>query len=367
MEIPLLSPSSFVGIANQILDSSMPVIRLRGELSEFRISKNRWLFFKLKDDIAGVDCFGDVSILPGVLEDGLILEIFASPRLHDRYGFSLICQSMTTVGEGSIKKAQLATYRKLEKEGLFEPSRKRSLPVYPHKVAVITSKGSAAEADFVKISKNRWPLASIDYYDAQVQGEKSVTSIVDQIQMLNNKFTHEVIVVIRGGGSLEDLSSFSDERLVRAVASSRIPTLLAVGHESDESLAEMAADVRASTPSNAAEILLPDYKAELRQLNLASSQLESDFRLPFDSAREELDNYSQTISDDIRNYIEVARERLSGKQFLLEQLSPTAILESGYAVVSNLGKSTALRKVSQIGPEITIRLADGKINLKVKE
>src|SRR5207237_567112 len=150
------TPSDFVAVLNQTLEVAYPSVTVEGELSSFRISKNRWVYFNVSDENAAVKYFGNVGQLPGPLEDGLLVRAVGAPRLHARFGFSLNLVSLTPVGEGSLKKAAELLRRKLEAEGLFAPERKRTLPPIPKTIGLITSIGSAAEADFIKTLNERW-------------------------------------------------------------------------------------------------------------------------------------------------------------------------------------------------------------------
>jgi exodeoxyribonuclease VII large subunit len=262
-----LSVSEFVALLNQTLEFAYPHVTIAGELANFRISKNRWLYFDLKDEGAVVRFFGTVYALPGPLENGMLLKVSGSPRLHPLYGFSVSVLSITPSGEGSIKKAATLLEAKLAAEGLFDPTRKRPLPYPPARIGLIASTESAAYSDFLKVLGERWGGVTIEVIDVQVQGEVAPEQIVQAITRFNQKsLAPDVLVITRGGGSAQDLQAFSSEQVTRAVAASRIPTLVAIGHERDIALAELAADQRASTPSNAAELLLPDRAQKMHEL-----------------------------------------------------------------------------------------------------
>ena len=277
MEGAILQVSDFVALLNQTLEFAYPVVTVQGELANFRVSKNKWVYFDIKDQHATVRCFGTIYQLPGPLEDGMLIQITATPRLHPLYNFSLNIQAIAPVGEGSIKKAQSLLEAKLQKEGLFDTERKRLLPYPPTKIGLIASVESAAYKDFMKIINVRWVGLHIAVANVQVQGAAAVGQITSALKYLNEHMDLEAIIVTRGGGSPEDLAVFSTEQVTRAVAASRVPTLVAVGHEVDVSLAELAADVRASTPSNAAELLVPDRRDVLAsvgsQQNLRGHEL----------------------------------------------------------------------------------------------
>ena len=269
-----LSVSDFVALLNQTLEYSLSGVVVVGELANLRVSKNRWLYFDLKDETCTVKFFGTVYQLPGPLEDGMMLRVKGNPRLHNQYGFSVNVTNIQPAGEGTIKRAAQLLEAKLQAEGLFDTARKRALPYPPSRIGLITSKQSAAYADFIKILNARWQGALVQLIDVQVQGEAAVPQITSALEQFNAEAEPpEVVVLIRGGGSPEDLAAFSSEQVTRAVAASRVPTLVAIGHEIDVSLAELAADQRASTPSNAAELLVPDRNQLLRALPIYAQQL----------------------------------------------------------------------------------------------
>ena len=196
------------------------------------------------------------------------------PKLHPQYGFSVTVQAIKPTGEGSIKKAAALLEKKLRTEGLFDESRKRAIPYPPTHIGLITSGESAAFRDFTKILNARWGGVTVTLIDVQVQGDPAPAHIVSALKQFNTMpDPPEVLVVTRGGGSADDLQAFSTEQVTRAVAASRIPTVVAIGHEVDISLAELAADQRASTPSNAAELLVPDRAAVLRHVQVQRERI----------------------------------------------------------------------------------------------
>src|SRR5579871_314038 len=170
MDGQVFSPSDFVAVFNQTLEYAYPSVVIEGELANFRIAKNRWVYFSLQDELASVSFFGAVNQLPGPLEDGLMARVVGVPRMHPRYGFSVNLLSITPVGEGALRKAGDLLAKKLAAEGLFAPERKRPLPALPERVGLITATGSAAAADFIKILGERWGGLEILLRDSFVQG-----------------------------------------------------------------------------------------------------------------------------------------------------------------------------------------------------
>ena len=204
----VFSVSDFVALVNQTFEYAFNSVVIRGELANFKVSKNRWVYFDLKDDESSVRFFGTVYMLPGPLEDGMMLEVQGNPRLHSQFGFSVNVQTMRPVGEGSIKKAASLLQAKLETEGLFDAERKRVLPYPPERIGLITSRESAAYADFMKILNARWRGLNLDFVDTNVQGEQAAEQIVAAIQRLNQLAEPpEVLILIRGGGSADDLQT----------------------------------------------------------------------------------------------------------------------------------------------------------------
>ncbi len=362
----VLSPSDFVAIANQTLEYAFGLASIEGELSNFRISKNKWVYFDLKDELAKVSCFASVYALPGPLEDGMMVKITGQPRLHPQFGFSVTVQTIQPSGEGSIKKAFELLKAKLTAEGLFDESRKRYLPHPPARIALVTSIESAAYADFIKIISARWPFVTIDTYDVQVQGEPAPAQLAAALAAANTEANlADVVVVTRGGGSADDLSAFNDERVVRAVAASRIPTLVAIGHEIDESLAELAADKRASTPSNAAELLVPDRKTELAAVGQLKVQLMTVLKQAVSTERQNMGYLKTALARQVQSVLEDARHDIATTRSLLQAYNPQHVLQRGYALVRR--NELVVRSVGQltVGDAVTVRLSDGVIEANI--
>lgn len=369
MSEPLIfSVSDFVGLLNQTLDYAYPIVTIEGELANFRVSKNKWVYFDLKDETASVKFFGSVYQLPGPLEDGLMLQVRGNPRLHPLYGFSVTVQSMQPVGEGSLKKAAALLEAKLRLEGLFEESRKRRLPYPPSTIGVITSSESAAYADFIKIMNERWGGVELQLADTQVQGEAAIEQIVRAIEWFNaSAKPPEVLVITRGGGSAEDLAVFNTEQVTRAVAASRIPTIVAIGHEVDLSLAELAADQRASTPSNAAQMLVPDKFQTTQQLAGLKVQLGQLLTGQVTTAQHELRIQKNRLQDAMARLLDTHSQGLARQKQLLEAISPERVLQRGYAIVS--GPNGAIQSTKQLKKDmsLTVRLQDGQAKTIVTE
>lgn len=337
MQIPTLTPTDFVAIANQTLEYAFGITYIEGELASFRVSKGKWVYFDIKDDNAKVSCFASVYALPGPLKDGMMVKISGSPRLHPQFGFSITVQTIQPSGEGSIKKAFELLKAKLLAEGLFEESRKRFLSYPPKRIALVASRESAAYADFMKILGVRWPFLAIDVYDTQVQGETAPAQLASAIVAANGDGVADILVVTRGGGSADDLAAFNDERVVRAVAASRIPTLVAIGHEVDESLSELAADIRASTPSNAAELIAPDRQSELATVKSLHNRLQSIATAALATESQGLKATREILIGHLRIAQQSAQLNIRSIRNLLNAYNPQNVLARGYALVRNNG------------------------------
>jgi exodeoxyribonuclease VII large subunit len=359
---PVLTPTDFVAITNQVLDTSFGLVYIEGEISSFRVSKNKWVYFDLKDNYSKVSCFGSVYSMPGPLEDGLVVQIAGSARLHPQFGFSVTVSSVTPVGKGSIAQAFALLQKKLEQEGLFDDSRKRTLPYPPKKIAVVASIESAGYIDFTKILQARWPYVALDVYDTLVQGESAPEQLVNAIKIANESSAlADVLIVTRGGGSADDLAAFNDERVIRAIAGSRIPTLVAIGHEIDVSLSELVADKRASTPSNAAEMLVPDradfsnrvssYRQELSRLISAMIALQKSGNKAY---RQRLNRESMAI-------INAEKDNIFKFRQLLSAYNPKNVLKRGYTITRSGDKVIMRSKQALVGGELSIEFYDGRL------
>lgn len=361
-----LSVGEFVALLNQTLEYAYPSVVITGELANFRVSKNRWVYFDLKDETSSVKFFGTVYNLPGPLEDGMLLRVRGQPRLHNLYGFSVTIMNIQPAGEGSIRKAADLLAAKLAAEGLFEPARKRALPYPPTRIGLITSKQSAAYADFTKIINARWSGLEIELIDVQVQGEVAPSQIVAAIEHFNRDGDlPDVLVLIRGGGSAEDLAAFSTEQVTRAVAASRVPTMVAIGHEIDLSLAELAADVRASTPSNAAELLVPDKQTLRADLKDAYNELSRLGEARLRNAQTVLGETAAELQEAVLHVVHDRQRIIQSHTQLLTALNPAAILRRGYAIVRQEGRAVRTTKSLRGGGIVEIELADGRTNATI--
>ena len=352
------SVSEFIAYVNQTLEYAYTSCVVEGEVSEMKTSQGKWVFFSLKDEEgSSVDCFIPIWQLRIPIEDGMKVVVRGTPKLTKWGKFSFTIQAIQPVGQGNIKKSFELLKKKLEKEGLFDPAKKRPLPRDLTKIGVISSTQAAGYADFIKIVNERWGGLEIQVAHTQVQGLVAPDQIIRALNYLNERGEVEVIAIIRGGGSADDLACFNDEKLVRAIAASKIPVITGIGHEVDESLSDLAADVVASTPSNAAQMLTRDKKAEIKNLhdNIArvSTQISSRIDLLKNDAKLKTLSISSRVLSVIENYEGIIKSTKS----ILKSLNPENILRQGYAILTG---------VVDIGSEITITTHKKSIIAEVK-
>ena len=347
-----LSVSDFVGLVNQTFDYAMPSVVIVGEVSGFSIRQGKWVRFKLKDEQSSVDFFGSIYQMTTPLEDGMIVAVQGRPRLSDKWGFSVSMQSVQAVGEGSIKRSFELLKKKLEAEGLFDESRKRLLPELPTHIGVISSTEAAGYVDFTKILNARWGGMKVEVARTLVQGVRAPGQIIRAIDYFNKLGEPpEVLVIVRGGGDADDLAAFNDEALVRAVASSRIPTLVGVGHEIDTTLADLVADVRAATPSNAAQILVPDRRELIeRAWNIVRAIVPKMERRHNEYERE-IGDMLAAAEQVVANRLVSYKDELQYTLKLLAQYNPQTVIARGYALVIGnikLGSIIEIERASDV-------------------
>lgn len=348
-EVPKLTPTELISLVNQTLEYAYSSVVLVGEVSSFKVNQGKWVFFDIKDEESKISCFMTLYQLRMPLEDGMKVMIRGVPKLTKWGSFSFTVQAIQPVGEGSIKKALELLKKKLTAEGLFDPARKRPMPENLSKVGVISSTQAAGYADFVKILNERWGGLKVLTAHTQVQGLDAADQIIRAIQYFNEHNNVEIIAIIRGGGSADDLAVFNDENLVRAIAASKIPVITGIGHEVDESLADLAADIRASTPSNVAQMLTKDRKAEIAKLQSTISRAKQVILTNINNAIRENDQKVTKISRDIVVKITTLSDMVKQKIRMIEALNPEKVLKQGYAILSG--------KVSP-GEKIKITTAD---------
>lgn len=377
-------------------DSRLAFLRVSGEISNF---KNHFssghLYFTLKDRDAAVKCVmfrSHAARLRFVPADGMKVVCSGRLSVYERDGvYQLYAEELMPDGEGDLTLALEQIKQKLAKEGLFDPERKRPLPAFPKNIAVITSETGAAVRDIFNVLGRRYPLGNILFCPAQVQGAGAAESLCSALDTVISDHRADLIIIGRGGGSIEDLWCFNDERLARKIAASPIPVVSAVGHETDFTICDFAADLRAPTPSAAAELAVPDIeelKSNLRSLRRAMLIRLSGKQTLYAALLEKInasagfkDPVTQfttgrflkvdAVTDKIKTLCEkklASREnRFVQTAARLDALSPVKTLLRGYAVATKDGKTVASVKTIAPDDRIVLRLSDGKADCTVNQ
>lgn len=359
----IYSVSEFVSGINELL-TNIPAI-VQGEISNFHVAQNRFVWFDLKDDTSVVSCFMLAFQLTQTLSDGMMVQVKGSPAVFTKSGrFHLRAQSVQLVGEGSLKKQYELLKSTLSAEGLFDADRKRALPRFPKTIGLVTSPDAAAFTDVKRILKNRWSGLDIKLFPVQVQGASAVPSILAALHCITKDWIKQldVIIITRGGGSMEDLQAFNDERVVRAIFALATPTIVAIGHERDETLAEYVADLRAATPSNAAELAVPHKTDVLYQIDrfLKTQQqaLEHDVTNKTALIRSIVDVFANQVAHSIATVEHYKK--------LLLSYHPENILERGYSITTTVtGEVVTTTKQVPSGSTLITKLRNGKITSQV--
>ncbi|HKJ28208.1 MAG TPA: exodeoxyribonuclease VII large subunit [Anaerolineales bacterium] len=375
-------------------DPNLQDVWVRGEISNLSVPKSGHMYFTLKDPQASLRCVmwrSQVARLTYRPEEGAAVEVHGSISVYEAGGqYQLYADDIQPAGEGLLYQEFLQLKDKLEKEGLFDAERKRALPYAPKTIGIVTSPTSAAIRDMLNTLQRRYPLVEVVLAPAAVQGDAAPGEIVRGIQNLNETVQPDVIIVGRGGGSIEDLWAFNNERVARAIAASAAPVISGVGHETDFTIADFVADLRAPTPTAAAELAVPD-QMELRGIllerfetltRLAADTLEES-RWTVQQAHNRLERLSpeaqlasgrQQADDLLRrgeralaHRIQLQRTQLEGQVQQLAALSPKNVLGRGYAVVTTGGKLVKKTQDVKPGDDLTIQVSDGEIDAQVKE
>ena len=387
-----------VAYAIELLNDQMfrmagPDFLVEGEVAGFNVSQGKWVRFDLKDseDGALLKCFMTTYQMTVPIENGMRVIVRSTPKIYPKYGqLTLNVSSVELLGAGALQAALLKLRKQLESEGLFDEGRKRELPRFPERIGLITSRDAAAYTDVLRILQNRWSGIEVVFTHIQVQGERAPADIVFAIKTMNllsKNERPEVLIVTRGGGSAEEMMAFNNEAVVRAVFGSAIPTVVAIGHERDECLAELAADVRASTPSNAAERVAPDRVAVAGYVenivDAFSNRFEDALRYDDMLVEQQVNRFAgalRVFGERVRSAAEraarhgdilllhIARfsETADGFTRLLGELNPAKVLSRGYALVRKGGKIVKKATELEKGDSLRVQFASGSANTIVK-
>ena len=355
-EVQVYSVSDFQALCNQVMETAFTGVVVEGEIASFKVNQNKFIFFDLKDEQSSVGCFMMKFALRFPLEDGMRVRVRALPKLTNWGKFSLTVQSVMPVGEGNLKKSFELLKKKLTAEGLFEPGKKRPLPPEISKIGVISSTQAAGYADFCKILNERWGGLEVLVAHTQVQGMVAADQIIRALNYMNERGEVQVIALIRGGGSADDLAVFNDEALVRAIAASKIPVITGIGHEVDESLCDLAADVVASTPSNAAQMLTRDRREVIFGIRNDVSRVNILLNSKIDEALRESGENISKLAEDIVVKITTTENEIAHMAKVLEQLSPERVLERGYALIRGDLVEGNVVKITTVSKEIDAKI-----------
>lgn len=370
-------------------------LAVRGEISNYKIYPSGHHYFTLKDENASLRCVmfkGNTFRLRFHPENGMQVIATGKISVYPRDGcYQLYCTAMTVDGVGDLYAAFEQLKTKLAAKGMFDPAHKKPIPRYPKTIGIVTSSAGAAIHDILRILKKRYPLSSVKILPVRVQGSEAPPEIAGAIYFANAHKLADLLIVGRGGGSMEDLWAFNDELVAQAIYDSRIPVISAVGHEPDVTISDYVADLRAATPSNAAELAVPDQDALRQHLDTFTEQMESSVSRQLKAAQKHLDILaSSSAMKGPTQYIQILKNNLTSQadrlhnallqavsrkntQFLsltakLDAMSPLKVLTRGYALVED-ENSKLVRSVNQVSPgqKVCIRVTDGKLYANVEE
>ena len=393
----IFSVSEANNFIKALLDAvpQLQTIFVRGEISNYKLYPSGHHYFTLKDERSALKCVmfrgmaGKLRFRP---ENGMKVIAFGRIGVFPRDGaYQLYCSELSVEGVGDLHVAFEQLKEKLFKEGLFAPEHKKPLPKYPKRIAIITSSAGAAVHDMLRILKARWPMSEVVLLPVRVQGAEAPAEIAGALRYANKWKVADLIITGRGGGSIEDLWAFNDERVARAIYASDLPVISAVGHEPDVTISDFVADARASTPSNAAEIAVPEQKELRRRLDTLSARMEQSAQKRVKALRERYEALARSrvlrdpmaFIDDKRLLLDYTQRKLStlaqaqtaqrAQRFAslaasLDALSPLKVLGRGYAVARD-ENGTILRTAEEasVGEKIEVLLGQGSLMCTVDE
>ena len=394
MQENVLSVSELTLHIKEVMEGTFPPMWVSGEISDLVKARSGHFYFTLKDDesqIRAVIWRTSAERLKFDLEDGQAVLCFGNLEVYGPRGtYQLVTRKVEPAGIGTLQLAFQKLQSKLQNEGLFDADRKRELPRFPKRIGVVTSPSGAAVRDFLEAAANRWMGCEIIVIPAQVQGQGAERTLVAGIRAANQIQPElDVVVVSRGGGSLEDLWCFNDERVVRAVATSQVPVVSAIGHEIDVTLCDLAADIRALTPTDAATRVLPDsdslqnsHRSLSDRIHRAMRQIVDQRQLQLDSWRQrpilakphtfvqlrvrELDDLDMRARRAIQTQLQSSKSRMATAASTLSALSPLSVLSRGFSVTLTVsGETIHDANEIQVGETVRTKLQNGEIESTV--
>ena len=397
-------------------DGYLGSVAVRGELSNYKVYPSGHHYFTLKDAESSVRCVmfrSAASKLRFRPESGMGVIVYGRVSVYPRDGaYQLYCEAILPEGSGALQLAYEQLREKLAKEGLFDREHKKPIPRYPERIAVVTSSAGAAVHDIIRVLRRRWPLAKVILLPVRVQGEEAPPEIAAAIRWASEHRIADTLITGRGGGSIEDLWAFNDERVARAIYDCEIPVISAVGHEPDVTIADFVADLRAATPSNAAELAAPDVNELLQAIDSARSRLDRAVLKKVSAGRESLDALASRrvlvsatgfieqrrlrldalktrlegtlgFVERLKSRLEAASARLNGaadaslaarkNEYVrlaakLDALSPLKVLSRGYAIALDAeGRAVKDARGVAVGERLTVKLNSGALGCRVEE
>ena len=373
-------------------DEMLNNVLVKGEISNYKHHYTGHLYFTLKDENSLIKCImfkGYAANLKFEPRDGMKVMLFGSVSVFERDGvYQIYCKAMQEDGMGSLYKAYEEMKNRLEKEGLFDPSHKKNIPLMPKCIGVLTSNTGAVIRDIINVSTRRNPNVYIKLLPVPVQGEGAAEKIVDAIKLMNEQKLADVLIIARGGGSLEDLWPFNEEIVARKIYASELPIISAVGHETDFTIADFVADLRAPTPSAAAELAVPNIadieiklnsynnryklalkkKVEFMKLRYEKCMNSRIFKEPTQKINEQymiIDMRVKSLQNSILNIYNNSKTNMVKHISKLDALSPLKTLTRGYSILEHNGKVVKSIKQIQKDDEVDIRLIDGISKAKI--
>ena len=367
-----ITVSELTSRIKQTLERGFSEVALQGEISNLSRPRSGHVYLNLKDDSAQIRAVlwkSDAQKLVFDLADGLAVTVWGKISVYAPRGdYQITIRKIEPEGIGALELAFRQTVARLQAEGLFEEERKKPLPRYPRRVVVVTSPTGAAVRDLLQVTGRRWPLTEFLIAPAKVQGAGAAEEVADAIALANRVKGVDFIIVTRGGGSLEDLWAFNEEVVARAIAASRLPVISAVGHEVDITIADLVADVRALTPSEAGEIAVPDVREVMQSLDRLGGRLAQAGQGRIDLARQKLERFKDRLSRGLERFLNDRRNRLGRLAGALEALSPLSVLSRGYSVTLKADGRKLVRSAADVNPGDLIEtiLNEGRIISRVE-
>jgi exodeoxyribonuclease VII large subunit len=391
-DLPVLTVTEVTRRIKGVVEGGFPSVTIQGELANFKAHGSGHLYFTLRDEscqIAGVMWRSRAGSLRFTPEDGMKVVVTGRIAVYEVRGiYQVDALSLRPVGVGDLQLAFEKLKAKLSGEGLFEPSRKRPLPLYPRQIGVVTSETGAVFHDIMTVVKRRYPSVGVILRPTRVQGTGAAGDIAAAIAEFNSLEGIDCLIVGRGGGSLEDLWAFNEEQVARAIATSRIPVVSAVGHQTDYTIADFVADLRAPTPTAAAELALPDRRELLEVLRESVYTMRANlegvvadrrkhvrtllksyaFNRPLDQVRQfqqRSDEATRMLHSATAHRWELTRARFAGARQRIASLDPRLVLKRGYAMVSRGGSLIGSRDSLSPGDQVSIEFHDGAVRSQI--